>query len=175
MEIKLTADWILSLSDEIFFRDGKGCLVIYDFGFQLHIIEYTLKTLAVKYECEDVYNESDVELKDPSWFITLENIDDIKESCPELYNKFQKSIQDEIKSNEVYIIKRDIVIEFLDTPKTQSQIHKHLKTEFYKKQDDYVSMKGWIKKHTEWFIDRLLKEDVIRKKSKKYVLINHMG
>ena len=175
MEIKLTADWILSLCDEISFQKGKGCLVIYDFGFQFHLIEFTLNSMNVKYECVDAYDESDVECKKPFWFITLENIEDIKESCPELYNQFQKSIQDEIKSNEVFIIKRDIVVEFLDTPKSQSQIHKHLKTEFYKKQDDYISIKSSIKKHTEWFIDRLLKEDVIRKKSKKYVLINHVG
>lgn len=49
MEIKLTADWILSLCDEISYQKDKGCLVIYDFGFQLHLIKYTLNSMNVKY------------------------------------------------------------------------------------------------------------------------------
>jgi len=67
----------LSLSDEISYQNGKGCLVIYDFGFQLHLIEHALNTLAVKYECDDVYEKSDVKFKNQLWQITLENIEDI--------------------------------------------------------------------------------------------------
>ena len=170
MEVKLTADWILLHNSEVYTTDGKGCIVLYDGGFQYDLTELALKTLGVEYECEELYDESDEDFKNPSYYFTIENIEDIKDSCPELYLKFQEHIQYKIKQQKDDLIKRIIVLNFLDTPKTLSQIHKQLDNEFYKKQEDYDALKRWIKAHTDSLIGDLLRDDSIRKTSNKYTL-----
>ena len=170
MEVKLTTDWILLLCDEVYTSNGKGCIVLYDYGFQYHLAEFALKTLNVEYECEELYDESDEDFKNPSYYFTIENIDDIKESSPELYLKFQEHIQYKINQQKEDLIKRTIVLNFLDTPKTQTQILKRLDIEFYKKQEDYDALKRWIKARTDSLIGDLLREGLIKKKGNKYSL-----
>lgn len=172
MEIKLTADWIFLHNSELFISsEGEACFRIFDGGFQYHLIELALKTLNVKYECEELFDEEDEDQEKPTYYYTIDNIEDIKDTCPELYKEFQKCIQEKIKWKDDNNKKRNIVITFLDTPKTQSQIHKHLETEFYKKEDDYEKMKSWLKNHTDSLIKDLLRSDLISKKSNKYTLL----
>ena len=170
MEIKLTSDWILLHNSEVYTTDGKGCIVLYDGGFQYDLTELALKTLGVEYECEELYDESDEDFKNPSYYFTIENIEDIKDSCPELYLEFQKNIQYSLKQKKDDDTKRFIVLSFLDNPKTHSQIHKHLDNEFYQKQEDYDALKRWIKAHTDSLIGDLLREGLIKKKGNKYSL-----
>ena len=87
-----------------------------------------------------------------------------------LYGEFQKRIQENIKLKEDNNTKRNIVVKFLDKPKTISQIHQHLETEFYKKEDNYETMKRWLDGQTESLINNLLRDDLITKESNKYTL-----
>jgi len=170
MEVKLTADWILLHNNEVYTTNGKGCIVLYDFGFQYYLTELALETLDVEYECEELFDESDEDFKNPIYYFTIENIEDIKDSCPKLYLEFQKNIQYRLKQKKDDDAKRSIVLNFLDNPKTHCQIHKHLDNEFYKKQDDYDALKRWIKTHSDSLIGDLLREDLIKKTHNKYSL-----
>ena len=59
MEIKLTAEWILSQGDEIYFTKGKGIIIMYDYDFKYRLIELALDTLNVRCETEDWSEEND--------------------------------------------------------------------------------------------------------------------
>lgn len=171
MEIKLTADWIFLHNSEVFVSEGKGCFRIFESGFEYHLIELALKTLNVQYECDELFDDDDENFERPSYYYTFDNIEDIKDTCPELYTEFQKQIKEKNAWAEEWKKKQDIILNYLDTPKTQSQIHKNLETEFYKKEEDYEKMKSWLKNHTDSLIKDLLRSDLISKKSNKYTLV----
>lgn len=91
MEIKLTTDWIIMHNSEIFINtEGKACFRIFDNEFQYHLIELALKTMKVNYKCDELFEENDINYDNPSYFFTFENVDDIKNSCPELFNEYQR-------------------------------------------------------------------------------------
>jgi len=170
MEIKLTADWIILHNSEVFAYYGKGCFRILNNDFQYHLIELALKTLNVQYECEEHYDESDEDFKEISYYYSFENIEDIKDSCPELYKKFQEQIKTEIEWEKEWKNKQDIILKFLDVPKTQNQIHKYLEDEIYKYDVDYETTKKWPKNYTDFLIKDLLCCDLIKKETNKYSL-----
>lgn len=171
MEIKLTADWILLHNGDVCVMEGKGCFCVSDNSFVKNLIELSLKTLNVKYKCEieDSYYEN--EKQPPIYYYSLDNIDDIKETCPGLYAEFQKIIKFQTEWNEKWKKKLDIVLRFLDAPKTQKQIHNHLVIEVYKKDNDFDPKIKWFENHTGAIINDLLKNGLICKISKKYTLV----
>lgn len=94
MEIKLTADWILSHGDETYFSKGKGYIILYDYDFRYRFIELALNTLNVAYESDDCYTENDDGSKNSFIQYSFGNIEEFKETCPKLYDKFQNTIVD---------------------------------------------------------------------------------
>jgi hypothetical protein len=169
MEIKLTADWIFLHNSEVFCYEGKCYFKIYDDDFQYYLTELALKTLNVKYECEELYNNSDVDYEHPFYHYSFENIEDIKDTCPELYSEFQKSLKEYNLKLEVTNNKINFILKLLETPKTLNQINTQLDNEFYKKEPYYEALKKSNIKHTEYLVDDLLERDLIRERNKKYI------
>lgn len=171
MEIKLTADWILLHSGDVCIIEGKGSFCVIDNSFVKNLIELSLKTLNVKYECkiEEIYDEN--QKHSPIYYYYLDNIDDIKISCPNLYAEFQKQIKFIEQWDEKWKKKLDIVLKFLDAPKTQKQIHTHLEIEVYKKDADFDPNIKWFKNHSGAIINDLLKKGLICRISNKYALV----
>ena len=168
MEIKLTTDWIFLHNSEVFCMDGKCYFKIYDNDFQYYLINLALKTLNVKYCCDELYDESDENFENPSYHYSFENIEDIKETCPALYAEFNKRLaESEIWEDEVKK-RQDIILKFLDIPKTIVQIHKHLVNEVYRKDEGLKSKDQLHKMHTEYLIERLMGKDIIKTEKKKY-------
>jgi hypothetical protein len=92
MEIKLTSDWIFLHNCEIHCLDGDCYITIFG-EFQNYLAELALKTMNVEYDYEELYGDGDVNFDDPYFRYSFNNIEDIKDTCPELYLEFQKSIQ----------------------------------------------------------------------------------
>lgn len=92
MEIKLTADWIFELCDEIYFTKGKGIIIMYDYNLEYRLIELALNTLKVKYDTDDWYEQLDNGSRYNIFEFRLENIEEIKDSCPKLYDKFKNTV-----------------------------------------------------------------------------------
>ena len=168
MEIKLTTDWIFLHNSEIFCHDGKCYCKMYDDDYQYYLTKLALKTLNVKYECEELFDESDVDFEHPFYHYSFENIEDIKETCPELYSEFQKSLKAHNLWQEGINTKINLILKFLESPKTLKQIHTNLENEFYKKEPDYTIHNSNLK-HTEYLVDDLLERDLIREINNKYI------
>jgi hypothetical protein len=163
MEIKLTADWIIMHDSEIFIdAEGKGCFRMFDDGLHYHLIELALRTIHVIYECDELYDEDDKEYKNPTYYYTFENIEDLKSPCPELYAEYQRMINVKIKEAEEWKAKQDLILKFLDVPKTRNQIINHIEKEFYPKDDQNETSENFIKAHVGYLIDSLYKKDLIR-------------
>jgi len=169
MEVKLTTDWILLLDSEIFCDNGKCYIKITDDGnLYYHLTELALKTLNVKYTSEELYEQDDEDFENPFYLISFDNIEDIKDSSPELYAEFQRNIKENAAWEERINKKLRILLDFLDSPKTLHQLHKHIENEFYKKEDDYEQSKKSLEIHTRYLVDELVKKDLVRKANNKY-------
>jgi hypothetical protein len=126
--------------------------------------------LNVKYEIDEVYSESDEDYKDPSYRFSFENIEDIKDTCPELYLEFQKCIERDNNWKEETNNKQNIILQFIETPKTLNQIQTHIENEVYRKTEiDYETRRNSLKTHTNYLIDDLLERDLIKKTNKKFL------
>ena len=168
MEIKLTTDWILMYNSEIDTINGVCFLTIYG-ELHHHLVELALKTMNVNYEYEEVFDDGDETWENPHYRYSFENIEDIKESCTELYDEFQRSILNEIAWEKEINRKQSIILSFLDTPKTLRQIHAYVKTEFYKTEEkDYITLIKFLKTHTNYLIDDLIENDLIRKNKNQF-------
>ena len=89
MEVKLTTDWILMSGTETYCQDGQCYIKAYDADFNFYLMELALKTMNVKYKCEEYFDKNDKNWERPWFEYSFNNIEDIKESCPELYAEFQ--------------------------------------------------------------------------------------
>jgi hypothetical protein len=168
MEIKLTTDWIFLHNSEVFCYEGKCYFKIYNDDFQYYLTELALKTLNVKYECEELFDESDADYEHPFYHYSFENIEDIKDTCPELYREFQNSLNAHELWQDGINKKNKIILNFLETPKTLNQIHTNLDNEFYKKEPFHEIQKSNLK-HTEYLVDDLLERGLIRESKNKYI------
>ena len=169
MEIKLTTDWIFLHNSEVFCYDGKCYIKIYNVDFQYYLTELALKTLNVKYECEELFNESDGDYEHPFYHYSFENIEDIKDTCPELYSEFQKNLKAHNLWQQSIDNKLSIILKFLDTPKTLNQIHAHLENEESKKEPNNETRKSSHKSHTEYLVGVLIEKDLISERNNKYM------
>lgn len=177
IEIKLTTDWIFLHNGEVIFypNDFECCVNIYD-NYQYHLAELALKSMNVKYDCLELYLESDVDYEKPYHCFMFEDIEEIKESCPELYNEFQTQIQNHNKKEEAAEKKEDLILEFIETPRTFEEIHELLDKEYYQK--EVYSYTGWendFEKHNEFnllctkeFLNGLIDDGLVCLKAKKY-------
>jgi hypothetical protein len=168
MEIKLTADWIFLHNSEIYCRDDKPYFKLNDNQFEYYLTELALKTLNVGYECEVLYEDDDEDFENPAYHYSFENIEDIKETCPDLYSEFKKCIESERKWKEEIRNKQNIILIFLDTPKTLHQIHRHLENECYKYEEGYMGSKNSLKSHTKYLIEDLSEKSFIYSTGNKY-------
>jgi hypothetical protein len=146
MEVKLTADWILTTNTEIDLLDGRYCVICYNDSFQYFLIELAFKTLNIKYEVDESFEDSDENFEKPSYYWYIDNIEDIKSTCPNLYQVFQNvkkkrdDWQNEIKKREA------LIIDFLGIKKTVRQIQ-----EFLLSKNEYANNIS----HIEYLLERL--------------------
>ena len=165
MEVKLTTDWILMHNSEIYCVDGKCSIKINDGDFQYYLTELAMKTLNVPYDCQEYYNEDDENWENPWYEFSFEDIEDIKETCPELYAEFQKQTNNHNQWKSEIARKQNLIIQFLSIPKTGTQIHKHLMQEELKYNGEGIS-----KEHTLYLLDDLEFNQKIETHNKKYRL-----
>ncbi len=165
MEVKLTADWIFTHNSEVIYRDGKCCFRILEGEFLYYLVELALKTLNVKYECEELFEDDDLNYEHPMYFYSFENLEDIKETCPILHSELQKEVNRHNKWKSEIERKQNLIIEFLCTAKSVTQIHKHLMQEELKYNGEGIS-----KEHTLYLLDDLEFNQKIETHNKKYRL-----
>ena len=169
MEIKLTTDWIFLHNSEVYCDEDDCYFITHGVDFQHYLVELALKTLNVNYTREELLGDGDEKWENISFRYSFENIEDIKETCPELYEEFQKSILKEMTWKVEISRKQSIILSFLETPKTLRQIQAHLKAEVYKKDEkNYKTRMKFLNTHTNYLIDDLLENDLIRKSNHKF-------
>jgi len=160
MEIKLTADWIFLHNTVVYSIDGECYIDIYEI-FQYYLFELALKTLDVNFNCEEIYSDSDVEYKHPFYRYSFKNTEDIKETCPQLYEEFQNEIQNERIRKKETQQKQDNILKFLEKPRSLIQIHNHLEN---------VLGDKYAIKHTEYFVEDMIVCGLVKFKNEKYSL-----
>ncbi|MEI7526364.1 MAG: hypothetical protein WCJ95_18600 [Mariniphaga sp.] len=169
MEIKLTTDWIFLHNSEVYCDEDDCYFITHGVDFQHYLVELALKTLNVNYTREELLGDGDEKWENISFRYKFENVEDIKETCPELYEEFQKSILKDRTWEEEIKRKQSIILSFLDTPKTLQQIRAYIKTEIYKKEEkDYETRMKFLNKHTDYLVDDLLENDLVRKNNNKF-------
>ncbi|MBW6533919.1 MAG: hypothetical protein K0B11_02825 [Mariniphaga sp.] len=115
------------------------------------MIELALKSLEVKYTCDESYDE----LKNPTYYFTFKNIEDIKFTSPELYAEYKRILEVKANEREDWKQKEEIILEFLESPKTKNQITNMIEKKFYPKKDQNASCKYYIESHVGCIIDSL--------------------
>ena len=179
MKIELTADWVFLLNSEIYSDNDCACSVTIFNEFQNSLAELALKDMNVNYICDELYPDNDELMLNPYWEYTFFNHEEIKGFCPELYTAFEESIQFNFKKQQEAENKDDMILKFLEIPRTFEQIHNLLDKEYYQK--EIYSYKGWEKdfdKHnkfnmlcTEQLLSVFIDDGLIRLENKKYSLV----
>lgn len=163
MEVKLTTDWILMHNSEVYCIDGECHIKINDGDFQYYLTELAMKTLNVPYECQEYYYEDDENWEHPWYQYSFENIEDIKEKCPELYAEFKSLIEQDNLRRQKILRRHNFIIDFLETPKTSKEIEEHMENNLYRtEEEDFENRKDSLKVHTKYLLDELIKKNQIK-------------
>jgi len=95
MEIKLTSDWIFLHNSEIHCNEDAECYVTIYEEFEYYLVELALNTMNVKFECQELFAYTDIKYEKPFYRFLIFDIEEIKDSCPQLYCEFQNELQRE--------------------------------------------------------------------------------
>jgi hypothetical protein len=126
-------------------------------------MDLALKTINVPYNCEEYYDKDDEDYENAWYEYSFNNIEDIKDSCPELYAEFQRLIEQDTLRQEQILKRENFVLEFLETPKTAKEIEKHLEENLYRyEEEDFENRKDSLKVHTKFLLDDLEEQDRIK-------------
>jgi len=169
MEIKLTTDWIFLHNSEVHCNEDAECYITLYEEFDYYLAELALLEMNINYFFEEVYADTDLDFKNPFYRYLFIDIEEIRDSAPLLYSEFLKSIHEEGKRQEETEHKKEIILKYLEIPRSLIQIHSHFEEEYFKNEKQNGS--GYLIIHTEYFVKYLIEEGLIKLENEKYSLV----